>query len=180
MLYAVITLLIAGAYAVVSFSAVPEDGALFWYWPVAFYNASAWSLTAACSLGLLAVVMVWALWLFSKAPNRVGATLAAALALAAGALMCWASLPVGIATYRHIDSATLAGRTYQLGVRFAQNGDSYYMVSECDEIGFACRAHYLRDAGRPEFAALPTLAADPNQNALLVRVGEQTIATYHP
>lgn len=180
MFYAVLTLLIAGAYAAISFSAVPADGALFWYWPVAFYNASAWSLTVACGLGLLAVGMVWALWLFSKAPNRMGATLAAALALAAGALMCWASLPVGVATYRHIDSTTLAGRAYQLGVRFAQDGSSYYIVSECDEIGLACRAHYLQDAGRPEFAVLPELVADPNQNVLLVRVGEQTVATYRP
>lgn len=176
--YATLTLPIAGVYALVSFSAVPADGAEFWYWPVAWYNASAWSLMVACGLGVLVVLMIWGLWVMSKAPHGRMATLGAALAVAASGLMCWASLPLGSVTYRHIDTAPLDGQTYQLGVRLGLDGNNAYIVSAC--AGLMCRARYLPQAGRPDFTELPELLADPTEHTLAIQVGEQILYTYRP
>lgn len=180
LVYALGSLLIAGVYALVSFTAVPADGAEFWYWPVAWYNASAWSLMVACGLGIMVVLMIWGLWVMSQAPRRVLATTAAALAVAAGALMCWASLPVGTATYRHIDEATLNGQTYRLGVRLGLDGNVFYVVSACEDWGLLCTARYLPEAGQPVFEELPALVAEAAQGTLAIRVGGQIIYTYRP
>lgn len=180
MAYALLSLLVAGIYALASFSGVPANGAEFWYWPVAWYNASAWSLMVACGLGILVVLMIWGLWIMSKAPRRALATLAAGLALAASTLMCWASLPVGTATYRHIDEATLNGQMYRLGVRLGLDGNIFYVVSACEDWGLLCTARYLPEAGQPAFEELPELMADSAAGTLTIRVSEQTIYTFRP
>ena len=83
-------------------------------------------------------------------------------------------------TYRHITSARLDDHVYQLGVVFAVDGDNYFIASECDSFGFACQAHYLYDAGHPNFSELPQWMADPAAHTLTLRVSGQAIYTYSP
>lgn len=159
----------------------PMDGERLWYGPTLVYHYAAAPLSALCGLMLMGLAVMWLVAVRARSVNRGILTLAFVFSLITSGLMCWSSLPVFATSYRHIASASLARQVYQLGVLFPPNpAESYYVVSECDSFGLVCTAHYLYAAGQPNFTELPQWVADPAAHTLTLRVGEQTIYTYHP
>jgi hypothetical protein len=180
-LYALVVLAVTALYTLTAYlQPAPRDGQTFWYWPVLIYAHSVIPMSIACGLVLMGVATFWIVALKTRAVNRGLLTAVFVLSLVTSGLMCGSSLPVLALNYRHIASATLDGRVYQLGVVFALDGDNYYVASACDSLGFVCQADYLVQAGRPNFTEIPQWAADPAAHTLALRVGAETVYTYRP
>lgn len=179
--YALLVLAFTTLYVLTAYlQPAPRDGQTFWYWPVLIYAHSVIPMSIVCGLVLMGVATAWAIALRTRAVQRGLLTIVFVLSLITSGLMCWSSLQTLALNYRHIASASLDNQIYQLGVIFALDGDNYYIASACDSFGFACQAHYLYEAGHPNFTEVPQWVADPATHTLTLRVGGQTIYTYSP
>jgi len=102
-----------------------------------------------------------------------------ALALAGATFGCWGALPKVFAPYLHVGRATLGGHVYQLGIRYTADGDSAYVLCECDGSGLICRCHDLPAAGKP-VPAETQLLADPSSGTLTIQAGSQVVYRFQP
>lgn len=182
MLLMALPALLAGALvAVLSQRALLADSAARVFYPgVMLYNYAA--VTLATTILLLALILLafWVPQALRRAPRFLLNGAAVALALAATALACWGSVPQLVVTYRHVDRAALNGHQYQLGVRYAADGDNAYVLCECDGLGLVCRCRRLAEAGQPVFKERPALLADPAAGTLSIQVGQETLYRFSP
>ncbi len=179
MLYLAVPALLLGAlYAGLGRQSV-VGGATVFYPAVMLYNATAEALSTAILLVALALLGLWVPQWLGRRPRYGLNGLAVALALVGSTLACWGALPKVFAPYLHLGRATLAGRVYQLGIRYTASGDNTYVVCACDSAGLSCVCHALPAAGQPVPA--PTqLLADPATGTLIIQAGSQTVYRFEP
>ncbi|MEP7357785.1 MAG: hypothetical protein ABI847_11130 [Anaerolineales bacterium] len=161
-------------------SLLEETPATIFYPGVMLYNYAA--ITLATTVLLLAAFLL-ALWIprvIGRTPGVWRGGLPVALALVGSVLACMATLPQVVVTYRHVDRAELAGHIYQLGVRYAADGNNAYILCDCDRWGLLCRCRALAEAGKPVFQERPRLLADAGDGSLTITAGSETVYHFIP
>jgi len=154
-------------------------GAPVFYPSVRLYGLSAEAISTAILLVAATLLGLWVPQALGRRARAGWNGLAAALALAGAALACWGTLPQVLAPYLHLAQASLNGHVYQLGVRYAADGDDTYVLCECDGSGLTCRCHPLHAAGQP-LQAQTQLLADSASGTLTIQAGGQTVYRFQP
>jgi hypothetical protein len=151
------------------------------YPAVVVYYGGASAVSVVLVLLGLTVLGFWVPQALGRRRRWPANGLAALLALAGGALACWASLPPTITPYRHLDRAELNGVTYQLGLRAEPSPQRFWFVlCTCDESGLNCRCRDAVEIEPELVTAPPELAADPATGRLTATVAGQTVFEYAP
>jgi hypothetical protein len=178
--FGVPALLLGGVYAVLSRQNIVsgEDATVF-YPAVMLYNYTAEALSTAILLVAVSLLGLWIPQALGRRPRAALNGLAVALALAGATFACWGTLPKVFSPYLHVGRATLAGRVYQLGIRYAASGDSAYVLCKCDGSGLTCRCHDLPAAGKP-VTAQTQLLADALSGTLTIQAGPQVVYRFQP
>jgi hypothetical protein len=152
------------------------------FYPLAMlYYGGASAVSVVLVLVAISLLALWVPQALRRRGRWTSNGLAALLAVAGGAMACWASLPQVIAPYRHLDRAELNGVTYQLGLRAEASPQRFWFVlCTCESLGLDCRCHDLAETTPEAVTAVPELVADPATGGLAVRVGGQTMVEYAP
>jgi hypothetical protein len=178
-LFAVPALLLGVLYAWLSRQTISgASGATVFYPALMLYNYSAEALSTAVLLVAITLLGLWVPQALGRRPRSGLNGLAVALALTGAALACWGALPGVFAPYLHVGRATLAGRVYQLGIRYTAS-ESVYVLCACEGSGLACACHDLPAAGQPPVAQTQLLA-DPASGTLTIQAGPQLVYRFHP
>ncbi len=161
-------------------SLLADTTAMVFYPAVMLYNYAAIALATTILLLAAILLAVWIPQALGRAPGYGRGGLAAGMALVGSLLACMGTLPQVVVTYRHIDRAELAGHIFQLGVRYSADGNSAYILCDCDRFGAVCRCRALTEAGEPVFQERPSLVADPAAGSLTITAGQETVYHFTP